>query len=193
MSTGLVKGLSVETYEKMVRKGVLPETSRFELIEGRLVEKMTKREHHSGSLERCWRLIHAMLPAGWHVRIEEPVRIPSRKSEPEPDVSVARGSHEDYDERHPGPGDIALVVEIARSSVAKDRKLARVYAAAGIPAYWIIDVHRRRLEVFEGPAGEQYPPARILSESDTVDLVIGERAVGQIVVAELLPKKRGTD
>ena len=92
MSTTNVKGLSVETYDKMVRKGILPESNRFELIEGRIVEKMTKRGLHWSGSERTWRLIHALLPLGWHVRIEKPVRIPSRKSEPEPDISVARGA-----------------------------------------------------------------------------------------------------
>ena len=105
------------------------------------------------------------------------------------DVSVARGLVEDYDERHPGPGDIALVLEIARTSVAKDRRLARVYAAAGIPAYWIIDVRRRRLEVFEGPTEAQYPAAGVLTESQTVDLVIDGRTMGRIAVGDPAPEK----
>ena len=64
----IVKGLSVETYDKMVRKGILPESNRFELIEGRIVEKMTKRRPHCGASERCWRRIHDILPGGWRVR-----------------------------------------------------------------------------------------------------------------------------
>src|SRR5271166_1932662 len=137
MSTS-VKGLTVDQYDRMVEKGILPETNRFELIEGKLVEKMTKGGKHSASSERTWRAIHALLPPGWHVRIEKPVRIPQRRSEPEPDVSVARGGIDDYEDRHPGPSDVALVVEITRSSAAQDRKLARVYGGGGIPAYWIV-------------------------------------------------------
>ncbi len=189
MSTTTVKGLSVETYEKMVRKGILPESNRFELIEGRIVEKMTKRGPHCSSSERTWRLIHALLPSGWHVRIDKPVRIPSRKSEPEPDISVARGGPEDYEDRHPGPGDVAMVVEISRTSAAKDRKLARVYAAGDIPVYWIIDVRRRCVEVYDGLAGGQYASTRILEESEVIDLVIGGQLLGQISVANLLPRK----
>ncbi|MGC8639679.1 MAG: Uma2 family endonuclease [Isosphaeraceae bacterium] len=190
MNTTTIKGLSVETYDKMVEKGILPESNRFELIEGRIVEKMTKEGPHCGSSERSWRLIDALLPPGWHVRIEKPVRIPSRKSEPEPDVSVARGSHKDYDDRHPGPGDVALVVEITDSSLRKDRRLARVYAAAAIPAYWIIDVRRRCVERFAGPDEGEYRSHEILGEGDSIDLVIEGRVLGQIAVADLLPEKR---
>jgi Uma2 family endonuclease len=105
-------------------------------------------------------------------------------------VSVARGSARDYEKRHPGPADIALVVEITRTSAAKDRRLARVYGAAGIPVYWIINVPKRQLEVYENPTGPGapgYPAPRILRETDSVDLVIAGQVAGSIRVAELLP------
>ena len=139
MST-ITKRLSVDQYDRMVEHGILPETNRFELIEGKLEEKMTKGGKHSASSERTWRAIHVLLPPGWHVRIEKPVRIPQCRSEPEPDVSVVRGDVRDYVEHHPGPADVALVVEVTRSSVAKDRKLARVNGAGGIPVYWIVNL-----------------------------------------------------
>ena len=66
-----------------------------------------------------------------------------------------------------------------------------MYAAGGIPAYWIINLPRRQLEVYELPSGGQYPPVRILRETETVDLVIDGQPVGQIFVAELLPRKDG--
>ena len=87
--------------------------------------------------------------------------------------------------------DVALVVEVTRTAPARaDRKLARVYAAGNIPVYWIVNVPKRQLEVSEGPAGGQYPPARILHEGESVDLVIGGQLLGQIAVAGLLPKPK---
>ena len=180
MST-VTKRLSVAQYEAMIEHGILPESNRWELINGRLVEKVTKGGKHSMSSERSWRAIHALLPAGWHVRIEKPVRIPRRRSEPEPDVSVARGGVDDYD-HPPGPEDLALVVEVAESSVAKDRKLARVYG--GIPAYWLVNIPDRRLEVYAGGA------CTILGATESVDLVIAGQVVGTIAVASLLPRSR---
>ena len=171
-----------------MENGILPETNRFELIEGRLVEKMTKGGKRSASSERCWRAIHSLLPAGWHVRIEKPVRIPRRRSESEPDVSVARGSIDDYEDRHPGPEDVALVVEVTRTSSAKDRALARIYGGGGIPAYWIVNVSGRRLEIYSNPTGGAYPPPTILGETESVELVIAGQVAGRIPVADLLPR-----
>ncbi len=191
MSTA-TKRLTVDQYDQMVEVGILPETNRFELIEGRIVEKDVKNPAHSTASDRTRRAIERILPGGWYVRQEQPVRIPNRRSEPEPDVSVVRGVIEDYETRHPDPEDVALVVEATRSSVAKDRALARVYGGGGIPVYWIVNVPRRRLEVYEGPGpqqgrGRRYPAPKILREPDTVSLKIDGREVGQIAVAELLP------
>jgi len=182
----ITKRLTVDQYDQMVEHGILPETNRFELINGRIVEKEVKKPPHSVATGLCLDALGRSLPAGWHVRKEEPVRIPSRRSEPEPDLSVARGAIRDYETRHPGPDDIALVVEVTRSSVAKDRALARVYGG-GIPAYWIVNVPKRRLEVYEGPTGGAYPAPKILKDTDSVDLIIAGQVVGRIPVADLLP------
>ena len=112
--------LTVDEYERMVTKGILPETNRFELIDGRIVEKEVKSPEHRLT-EHTRRTIDRLLPAGWHASQEGPVRIPNRASEPEPDVSVVRGEIKDYLHRHPEPADVALVVEITRTTVAKDR------------------------------------------------------------------------
>ena len=141
MST-ITKRLTVDQYDRMVENGILPETNRFELIEGRIVEKDVKDPAHPTATRRTMRAIERLLPPGWHVRKEDPVRIPNRRSELEPDLAVVRGDDDAYETRHPGPEDVALVVEVTRSSVAKDRKLARVYGRGGIPVYWIVNLPR---------------------------------------------------
>src|SRR3954452_10121639 len=113
----VTKRLSVDQYDQMVKHGILPETNRFELIEGRIVEKDVKDTAHSTVLDLTRRAVDRILPQGWFTRQEQPVRIPNRRSEPEPDVAVVRGSTKVYATRHPGPDDVALVVEITRSSV----------------------------------------------------------------------------
>jgi Uma2 family endonuclease len=117
--SGITKGLTVDLYDKLVQRGVLPETNRFELIEGRIVEKDMKGSLHRVAVQRTLREIVVLLPPGWYAAKEEPVRIPSRRSELEPDVSVVRGSIDDYTDHHPGPDDVALVVEVTRSSLPK--------------------------------------------------------------------------
>ena len=126
MST-ITKRLTVDQYDQMVENGILPETNRFELINGRIVEKDVKNPAHPTATDLTRRAIERLLPAGWYVRKEDPVRIPNRRSEPEPDVSVVRGDIRDYETRHPNPEEVALVVEVTRSSVAKDRASPRLW------------------------------------------------------------------
>jgi Uma2 family endonuclease len=182
MST-VTKRLSVAQYEAMVASGEYTKADRLELIEGKLVAKMTKGGKHSASSGRTWRAIHALLPAGWHVRIETPVRIPDRDSEPEPDVSVARGGIDDYEDLAPGPEDLALVVEVSESTLADDRDLAATYGC--IPTYWLVNIPDRRLEVYAGGA------CTILGATESVELMIAGQVVGTIAVASLLPRSRG--
>jgi Uma2 family endonuclease len=143
--------MSLEEYEALVASGAFQGRNRFHLINGYLVEKMTQDPPHTAADERCGRELLRVVPRGWTVRSGKPVRIPrpGRDSEPEPDRSVVRRRPDDYAGRHPDPGDIALVVEIADSSLAEDHQLAvDVYGPAGIPACWIVDVNARRVEVY---------------------------------------------
>jgi Uma2 family endonuclease len=188
VSTATKRLISIEEYERMAEDG---DDEPVELIEGRIVAKMPKSPPHMASVKKTQRTIERLLPAGWHCCTEAPVRIPSRDSEPEPDVSVVRGSIDDYETRHPDASldEVALVVEVSRSSVADDRALAPTYGAAGIPAYWIINVAARQLEVYSGPVAGAYPSPTILDESASVELVIDGQVVGRIPVADLLPRR----
>jgi Uma2 family endonuclease len=175
--------LSVEKYEAMVDSGLLTKHDHCELIEGALVTKMGKRERHSTGSLKCAMEIARLLPTGWHIRPEQPVRIPDRDSEPEPDISVARGKPDDYGKRHPGPDDIALVVEISDTTIRADRALAATYIGGTIPVYWLVNVRDRHLEVYR--FGSEAPT--ILTEADSVDLVIAGVIVGRVAVADLMP------
>ncbi|MGC8643399.1 MAG: Uma2 family endonuclease [Isosphaeraceae bacterium] len=181
--------LSVDQYEAMIDAGILAETNRLELIEGLIVEKDVKKPVHSGAGEGARRVIERALPAGWHTRGEQPIRIPNRDSEPEPDISVARGTVHDYLDHHPGPPDIALVVEAARTSIAADRALAPTYAGGGIPVYWILNIVDRQLEIYLGPGEKGYVIQMTLLEMESVDLLIEDRVVARIPVADLLPPR----
>jgi Uma2 family endonuclease len=178
--------LGVERYEAMIDSGLFTDDDRFELIEGTLVKKMTKGRGHSAGSVKCRLTIERLLPAGWHVRTEMPVRIPTRESMPEPDVSVARGVADDYLDLDPGPGEVALVVEVSDSTLAGDRALAATYIGGGIPVYWLVNLRDRQVEVYTAAAGTQTPA--ILAETDTADLVITGTVVGQIAVSDLLPR-----
>ena len=129
----LLYRMSMEKYEAMVTSGVFTKRDRFQLVEGLLVEKMTEHPPHASVSVTTADAIRALLPQGWHVREEKPLRIPARASLPEPDIVVTRGKSQDYLKRHPEPVDVSLVIEVADSSLEEDRTLmARVYGGGGV-------------------------------------------------------------
>ncbi len=102
-----------------------------------------------------------------------------------------RGKIADYDERHPGPGDVALIVEIADSSLAEDHQLAiDVYGPAGIPSCWIVNVNARRVEVYTLAGRRGYGPPEFFEEGMSVPGMIRGRQVGRIAVKDILPPRR---
>ena len=117
------------------------------------------------------------------------MRIPDF-DEPEPDLAVARGQPDDYATRHPGPDDIALLIEVADASLRRDRgeKLGS-YGRGGIPHYWIINLVDRVVECYSKPnrGGIGYGSRQIFGPGESVPVVLLDGEVGQIAVADLLP------
>ena len=144
-----VRRFSVAEYQRLGEAGILTEDDSVELLEGLIVPKMTKYPRHDGTIDQLAMLLAALLPAGWYPRIQN-VLITS-DSAPEPDVVVTRGAPRDYWRRHPTAADVALVIEVAESSLARDWEKRRIYAHAGVSNYWIVDLINDRLEVFTEP------------------------------------------
>jgi Uma2 family endonuclease len=138
----------------------------------------------------CDRFMKQPLLAGWHCRCRS--GLTTDTSEPEPDVALVRGGARDYLAAHPGPHDVGLVVEVADASVKAHRDLKeRVYARAGIPVYWLINLSGGRLAWCSDPTGPDPNPAyrqrQNLGPADSVPLVLDGREVFRIPVRDLLP------
>jgi hypothetical protein len=182
--------LSVAQYHAMISAGILQSGDPVELLEGLLVCKMTKHPPHPTATGMTREALEAVLPAGWCVRVQDPITLDT--SEPEPDLAVARGRQRDYAAHHPGPADIPLAVEVADSSLDEDRGLKkRVYARNGIAVYWIVNLIDGQIEVYTGPHGSgdaaDYATRQDYHPGDTVPVVIAGTEVGRIPVADLLP------
>ena len=174
--------MPVERYHAMIRSGVLSGEDRLELLEGVLVEKMSKNPAHRIATRKTGDALRAVLPAGWYVDEQAPVT--TADSEPEPDISLIRGSTGDYADRHPGPAGVALAVEVVR----RDRSIKkRIYARAPIATYWLLDLNSRTLEVYTQPQSDDYASREILSATDHVTLTLNAQAVASLLVADLLP------
>ena len=109
----------------------------------------------------------------------------------EPDVAVARGPRRLYEERHPRPGDVAFLVEVADSSLDEDRSdKTTMYARARIGVYWIVNLVHAQVEVYTEPRGGRNPGYRSRHDyriGEEVPVVVDGREVGRVAVRDLLP------
>ena len=182
--------LSVAQYHEMIRTHILQDGDPVELLEGWLILKISKNPPHRIATRLTVAALQAITPTGWYVDSQEPIT--TANSEPEPDVAIIRGDTRQYADRHPGPQDVVLVVEVADDSLERDRTIKkRVYAAAGVLVYWIVNLPERRVEVYTNPSGPSanpdYASSHDYAETDAAPLYIDGLEVGHIVVRELLP------
>ena len=183
--------MTIERYERLVESGVYGPKDPVFLWEGRLVEEMPKGRPHSIASMCLYHPLVLLMLVGWHVEHESPLKI-GLDSMPEPDLMVVRGVPRDYLQRSPTAHDVAIVIEVSDSSMAQDSvtKL-RAYAADGVPAYWIVNLPKRRVVVYTQPSGPKKKPTyeeyREYGPDDEVPVVLDGLEVGRVSVKEILP------
>lgn len=151
---------SVDEYHTMIANGSIVEGQPFELLDGQIVRKIrsasgqdfrTVGVEHALIVMRLAKLSTTFGSHGCHLRAQQPISVPPR-DEPEPDAAIIRGSIEDYADHHPRSADVLCVIEVADSSISRDRgyKLS-LYANAGIPMYVIVNLDDRAVEIYKTP------------------------------------------
>lgn len=185
-----VSRFTVEQYHRMIESGAFAQNERVELLRGWITPKMPHNPPHDSTVTRSHRQLRARLGDAWSIRTQCSITLAD--SEPEPDLAVAVGPDERYDDHHPGPDELFLVIEVADSTLWHDRRTkAAIYAAAGIRVYWIINVSARQVEVYTDPDNPAADPAfrshRVYDEDDAVPLVGFDPTPDPIRVREMLP------
>ena len=183
--------LTVDRYEAMVAAGVFGSKEPIFLWKGRLVEKMTKGSRHCVALSLLNRLLSRLEPIGYHVRQEQPIRLRD-DSMPEPDLAFARGQIRDFTSQSPTANQVAMLIEIADSSLLDDSgEVLEAYAVGSIPVYWIVNIPDRRVEVHTGPSGPAESPSygdrRYYGKGEVVPVVLDGKEVGRVAVDDVLP------
>ncbi|MFO0844226.1 MAG: Uma2 family endonuclease [Gemmataceae bacterium] len=183
--------ITVEQYHEMLRAGILKDGDPVELIEGVLVQKMGKKPPHRFATQTLGDLLARLLPVGWFADNQEPVT--TSDSEPEPDLAIFRGDRRSFaqQDRHPGPEDTAIVIEVSYTTLAYDSGAKkRVYARAAIPEYWIVNVVERRIEVYTEPTGPcdapTYSRRQDFAPGSEVPVRLDGHEAGRIAVNDLL-------
>lgn len=179
---------TVDQYQRLQREGMFG-SDRVELLEGVIVRKGPMNPPHAVALGRVCRHLGTRVPAGWCLRQQMDLTL--TESQPIPDVAVVVGTEDDYGTRHPVAAQVALVVEVADTTLDADRTTKlRIYARDRIPAYWIVNTPQRRVEVYTLPVGgknPRYRDSRQFSETETVTVALGPATIGPIPVVDLLP------
>jgi Uma2 family endonuclease len=186
-----VHRFTVEQYQRMIDANILNEGDNVELIEGRIVPKMTRKPPHDVAIELADDAFRPLVPAGWRLRIQCALTLDD--GQPEPDLAVVRGDPRSRSGHHPGSGEIDVAADVSDSTLLLDRtgKL-RMYARAGVPVYWIVNLVDRQIEVYTDPAtppgGEpRYQTRTDFAAGQQAPLFVARNAVGMIPVDAILP------
>jgi len=157
-------------FEQMVQMGFFAEKDRLELIQGEIIEMSPIGSKHAAAVDRLIELFSSV-NRQCIVRSQNPIRL-SDLSEPQPDVALLRRRDDFYAAGHPQPADVLLLVEVAETSLAYDREVkVPLYAQAGIPEVWLLNLNEAELTVYRSPVNGKYTEVRYPQPGDAVSPV----------------------
>jgi Uma2 family endonuclease len=163
--------LTVQEYDRMTEIGIFDEDERVELLAGQIVKMAAKGTAHGAAVKRTEKLLENRLGERVLVRLQDPVRL-DNYSEPEPDISVVIPDPLYYEDHHPTPSEIYLIVEVADTTLRTDCGIkSKIYAESGIADYWVLDVNNRQLHVFREPSQDGYQSRVILADDASISLL----------------------
>lgn len=161
----LVTRMSVADYHKLGELGLLPE--KIELIDGVLINKMPKSPKHTYIINAISKILRKIFEQkGFYIQIEQPIT--TRKSEPEPDVSVIQGAERNHYSEHPTTA--RLIVEVSITTYDLDFQKQFIYADANVPEYWLINLKDMEVEVYKNPDAGKYLEKRIYRSTDSIEI-----------------------
>lgn len=178
------KLISIDEYEHMIEAGIFSEDERLELIKGEIVKMAAIGIPHEACVRRLSFLLHQLLGKNAHVSVQNCIRLPDN-SQPEPDVALLKWRDDFYSSRRPTAEDVFLIIEVSESSLKYDRSVkARMYAEAGIPEMWIVNLPDAVLEVYSSPEAGAYRSIRRVGRGESLSLPGG--LGGAVAVNDIL-------
>jgi Uma2 family endonuclease len=192
-----VMRLTVDQYHQMIEGGILAEGEPYELLDGYVVRKdrstagedpITVGSHHAWAVTNFGKLGRKLARLGCHLRAQQPIAAPPF-NEPEPDGAIVAGGEDKYRERHPKAGEVMCAIEVADSSLARDRLKQRIYATAGIRQYVILNLQDRLVEVYTQPLPDKgrYGQCVTLPPGRAVEFHVSRGKKLSVPVKSLLP------
>lgn len=164
-------GYTVRAYFELVASGALTDEDHVELLDGVIVAEPPMDPPHATAIDLAGDALRGALGERAWVREQKPL-VAGERSVPEPDLAVVPGGRRDYETSHPITA--LLVVEVSHSSLPQDRlSKSRIYAGAGIPEYWIVNLREDCVEVYRSPdvAHRLYAARHIAGRGERIALV----------------------
>lgn len=167
--TGLSpKRWTVDEYHQILSSGIITPETPVELINGQIIERVPLQPPHAATTDEGGDYLKTLFASKAKVRVQLPVTLPPH-SEPEPDFAIVKIDANLYRDRPPGPGDIYFIIEVADSTLQKDRQYkSELYAQASIPEYWIINLQNNQVIIYHQLQDNCYQTEQILKASDKV-------------------------
>jgi Uma2 family endonuclease len=162
--------ISIDEYERMIAAGVFPEDDRSELIRGEITEMAPIGMRHAACVARIQTLFHKSVGETAIVWIQNPVRLPGN-SLPQPDLALLRPHRDFYEQSRPAPADVLLIVEVSDSTLLSDIEVkVPLYAEAGIPDVWIVNLQDDVIEAFSSPLAGMYSSVKKVARGQSISL-----------------------
>ncbi|MGK7884280.1 MAG: Uma2 family endonuclease [Crocosphaera sp.] len=145
---------TIEDYHNMITAGILAE-KKVELIAGEIIKMTPEKPFHRRVTFKLADYFREKLRGKAIIFEAHPITL--FDSEPEPDIIIAKLPLERYDNRHPYPEDIELLIEVSDTTLKYDLDTKqKIYALAKIKEYWVIDLKNSQLIVFQKPENNRY-------------------------------------
>ena len=159
--------LTLEEYDRMVESGILAEDERVELIRGEILELAPIGNRHAACLRRLLRILRQDVGPDILLDVQNPVRLATQDSQPQPDLALLQPRDDGYLEQPPAEDNILLLVEISDSSLTYDRDVKiPLYAQAGVPEVWLVDLQSAAVSIYRRPTSQGYREVQRLQRDD---------------------------
>lgn len=175
---------TVAEYERMGQFGIFSEDDRVELVCGEIIEMSPIGKRHAACVGRLTQIIALLIQRGAILWVQNPILL-NGYSEPQPDIVVLKPRPDFYEQSLPTPEDILLVIEVSDTTLEYDRQVkVPLYARAGVPEAWVVNLPDERIETYADPADGSYQTARSYTRGE--ELQASALASLRVSVAEVL-------
>ena len=168
--------LTVEEYNEMGRVGILGPSDKVELIHGEIIKMSPIGSKHANTVNKLNEVLRNFISKKVIISIQNPVVL-DEINEPQPDISILMYREDFYGKILPTSKDIYALIEVSGTSIAYDKEVkTNLYAKAGIPEYWIIDIENDQLEIYSNAEKDRYKDSQIfMKEDELVSYLINDK------------------